>query len=146
MTSLDNLSIYVQVSTHSRPKAAAGKKVAYDNTFDSFNTQPPEGGCQFENKIKGGELAVSTHSRPKAAACYMLAGSDHLPVSTHSRPKAAAHGKPSSSSRKRLFQHTAARRRLPLILLVFIPQYTEFQHTAARRRLHVCTKVSSIVS
>ena len=35
----------LSVSTHSRPKAAAeyfSKKIA---NFDSFNTQPPEGGC-----------------------------------------------------------------------------------------------------
>ncbi len=33
------------VSTHSRPKAAADQNKWYPVTFDSFNTQPPEGGC-----------------------------------------------------------------------------------------------------
>ena len=54
-----------------------------------FNTQPPEGGCkgQFTFDTQG---LVSTHSRPKAAA-----------LST------------SPSGLYFLFQHTAARRRLP---------------------------------
>ncbi len=34
----------------------------------SFNTQPPEGGCNFLTYSLGPTL-VSTHSRPKAAAC-----------------------------------------------------------------------------
>ena len=35
------------VSTHSRPKAAATYPMLHNNTQNSFNTQPPEGGCQL---------------------------------------------------------------------------------------------------
>ena len=34
-----------EVSTHSRPKAAACAYRGYPQTIFSFNTQPPEGGC-----------------------------------------------------------------------------------------------------
>ena len=119
------------VSTHSRPKAAGRRGLAslsrygfqhtaarrrlccHDNnkTWDqSFNTQPPEGGCYTlddEAKERG---HVSTHSRPKAAAReaakvgYLHCFNTQPPeggwqlerldleiefVSTHSRPKAA---------------------------------------------------------
>ena len=33
------------VSTHSRPKAAAGVVGEIGSMLSSFNTQPPEGGC-----------------------------------------------------------------------------------------------------
>ena len=57
-------------------------------------------------------FAVSTHSRPKAAAINTVAivGTDR--VSTHSRPKAAA-AYLNFYAGAYLFQHTAARRRLP---------------------------------
>ena len=81
-----------EVSTHSRPKAAG------------LNS------CKIlvtEN--------VSTHSRPKAAGIYIRRRSQSYPVSTHSRPKAA--GILNFAYSKVLkFQHTAARRRLGLIL------------------------------
>ena len=57
----------VRVSTHSRPKAAAG--------------------IRFFVRV---ENEVSTHSRPKAAAKYAQDAARELKVSTHSRPKAAA--------------------------------------------------------
>ena len=101
--------------------------------IESFNTQPPEGGWgkPFQVRIP---LIVSTHSRPKAAAWlrFRLAfkrrfntqppeggclekwvNLDLWNVSTHSRPKAAERGRPIILS-NRTFQHTAARRRLPL--------------------------------
>ena len=79
----------------------------------SFNTQPPEGGCQsvlfahlhfhqFQHTAARRRLpykpktvivpdVVSTHSRPKAAALDVVnVISNLLGVSTHSRPKAAA--------------------------------------------------------
>ena len=79
---------YLKVSTHSRPKAAGGKR-----------------------KIFFFAYSVSTHSRPKAAG-YFGGNVVQLPqVSTHSRPKAA--GRPAYFlAVNHLFQHTAARRRL----------------------------------
>ena len=100
------------VSTHSRPKAAAQVIKKYRNHYD-----------------------VSTHSRPKAAAFVDCDQAKAYQVSTHSRPKAAAlplffspmlvgcfntqppEGGCSSFCTEvvkfALFQHTAARRRLP---------------------------------
>ena len=119
------------VSTHSRPKAAAYfESVKAQNTC--FNTQPPEGGC-LVTSFNGVPCAVSTHSRPKAAVFPCRAKCDRRPVSTHSRPKAAVlrqcscyyldkvstHSRPKAAeitantlNANRLFQHTAARRRL----------------------------------
>ena len=101
--------------------------------FQSFNTQPPEGGCV---RVLGCDATapVSTHSRPKAAACLCCGKVIPVRVSTHSRPKAAAapaptvnllrlvstHSRPKAAAlsgvlllSSRVFQHTAARRRLP---------------------------------
>ena len=57
----------INVSTHSRPKAAAFELLRWWNGNDSFNSQPPEGGCLLAGALQKGER-VSTHSRPKAAA------------------------------------------------------------------------------
>ena len=54
-------------------------------------------------------------------------------VSTHSRPKAAGLGRKVFFG-NRLFQHTAARRRLPALENRWMT-FLKFQHTAARRRL-----------
>ena len=146
----------VDVSTHSRPKAAGTI-----SSYALFN------------------IDVSTHSRPKAAGQRLLICfgewcwfqhtaarrrlvTDHVPVywydevSTHSRPKAAGfHRQDCISAFKGFntqppeggwrvynwdgltatkFQHTAARRRLEIILSSKIFD-KQFQHTAARRRL-----------
>ena len=60
-------AIFLQVSTHSRPKAAA----------------------TFVQRVNIG-IEVSTHSRPKAAAKSARLQIANPKVSTHSRPKAAA--------------------------------------------------------
>ena len=103
------------------------------------------------------KVDVSTHSRPKAAGVSGLLVSVFPPVvSTHSRPKAA--GKPCKQliahyrcfntqppeggwlrfdhrhHRPQRFQHTAARRRLAILIKPKRPKQ-QFQHTAARRRL-----------
>ena len=121
------------VSTHSRPKAAG----------------------LAESPIRS-LRAVSTHSRPKAAGVRNRGHTATGTVSTHSRPKAAGgiirihRTNPRSFNtqppeggwvryeqtitRKLLFQHTAARRRLAS-RLTRRGRATTFQHTAARRRL-----------
>ena len=81
----------------------------------SFNTQPPEGGCKLQDATRGTEK-VSTHSRPKAADLR------HVDLVL-----------------LKLFQHTAARRRL-LVKNFFWPPEEVFQHTAARRRLRMNPK------
>ena len=151
----DVLSRLPDVSTHSRPKAAArvlqfpsapifcfntqppeGGCVRKDQNAimaTSFNTQPPEGGCPYNGAPNRPNDIVSTHSRPKAAAQPPLHIYDRPTVSTHSRPKAAAN-RPHDVEAFDAFQHTAARRRLPGGVCLQIGLYM-FQHTAARRRL-----------
>ncbi len=82
----------VMVSTHSRPKAAAisdGSKPCY---LPRFNTQPPEGGCEF----MGRKLSMEQWFQHTAARRRLPSQVDNLNkwinVSTHSRPKAAACG------------------------------------------------------
>ena len=78
-------------------------------------------------------MHVSTHSRPKAAGSDVPNFIGSVAVSTHSRPKAA--GMTGTLKRlKAMFQHTAARRRLG-ILITKQASGSAFQHTAARRRL-----------
>ena len=57
----------VEVSTHSRPKAAGQQSNTHGGCETGFNTQPPEGGWDlWHHRIISG-VGVSTHSRPKAA-------------------------------------------------------------------------------
>ena len=83
------------------------------------------------------KLNVSTHSRPKAAAsANKLVAYANAPVSTHSRPKAAAFKRWCESSPNDSFntQPPEGGCYLPPHLKTF---QDEFQHTAARRRLPV---------
>ena len=57
-------------------------------------------------------IDVSTHSRTEAAAIDLGVLAEWLEVSTHSRTEAAAY-LPLLLSLVKMFQHTAARRRLP---------------------------------
>ena len=101
-------------------------------------------------------INVSTHSRPKAAEIAFNLELKYGSVSTHSRPKAAGYAMYQGAEESRVFQHTAARRRLPKRTTALHPRLgfnTQppeggcpwfklamhddgmFQHTAARRRL-----------
>ena len=102
----------VSVSTHSRPKAAATGIFWLPDNQPRFNSQPPEGGCDRNERDLRRLEEVSTHSRSKAAAIFQptagrgecsfnsqpleggctVAYHNHVPpsVSTHSRSKAAA--------------------------------------------------------
>ena len=121
------------VSTHSRPKAAGKASHARLPGSICFNTQPPEGGWVVTWMDWARLDCFNTQPPEGGWPALKLAHQFVLPVSTHSRPKAAGNHEP-SSRHKRLFQHTAARRRL-----VYADDGTamalEFQHTAARRRL-----------
>ena len=59
----------IQVSTHSRPKAAGWYSNTSVTVICGFNTQPPEGGCPRIDRAAL-QCSVSTHSRPKAAGKY----------------------------------------------------------------------------
>ena len=76
-----------------------------------FNTQPPEGGCK--GKKRGSVWLLCFNTQPPEGGCryYWADGRTLDVVSTHSRPKAAAR------------------------LIPILTKYLAFQHTAARRRL-----------
>ena len=99
------------VSTHSRPKAAADTVRFRRQRDQSFNTQPPEGGC-----VSRGNPFKAFKGFQHTAARRRLRHSHRHPFPRNP------------------FQHTAARRRLlkPEKNRVHTPL---FQHTAARRRL-----------
>ena len=99
------------VSTHSRPKAAAKRKRVFAFCNKSFNTQPPEGGCQEQH-----------HTHRQTLRFQHTAARRRLPQ------------KLLTIAVLMVFQHTAARRRLLMHLNEYW-QYLQFQHTAARRRL-----------
>ena len=102
----------IAVSTHSRSKAAAATTPTARRDFQSFNSQPLEGGCAG----RGGGL--HTHS-----GFQLTAARRRLPL-------------PAAAFDQRLrFQLTAARRRLPSRVVNTITVH-QFQLTAARRRLH----------
>ena len=104
-------NLYFDVSTHSRPKAAAE---------------------QVNQSLK--DTIVSTHSRPKAAAIIGVPTIPYKIVSTHSRPKAAA------ATKITLFSIFLSFNTQPpeggcFVRGVCSKYQYEFQHTAARRRL-----------
>ena len=126
-------SLNMLVSTHSRPKAAGptaaqaviptslfqhtaarrrlGLKTPARYSGSCFNTQPPEGGwCRFEPDYRCRQCFNT--QPPEGGWIQEEAGwRVECRVSTHSRPKAAG----SLKGRKvvlKMFQHTAARRRL----------------------------------
>ena len=146
-----------QVSTHSRPKAAADTIIRTTPAIIVSTHSRPKAAAT--KRVNGGTIGlVSTHSRPKAAAAMWRGGRFARYVSTHSRPKAAAIATPAFCWQIK-FQHTAARRRLPnrrartatcdesfntqppeggcRINQATLRANLTFQHTAARRRLQV---------
>ena len=58
--------VVVDVSTHSRLKAAVDGLLGICPKITGFNTQPPEGGWE-EDGVSDFGFQVSTHSRLKAA-------------------------------------------------------------------------------
>ena len=100
------------VSTHSRPKAAACARARDLARTRSFNTQPPEGGCALGPVIFNLCSLVSTHSRPKAAASIL----PWMTITCHGfntqPPEGGCSKRYASTHASRMFQHTAARRRL----------------------------------
>ena len=79
-----------------------------------FNTQPRGGGCRSCIRDLKILRSVSTHSRAEAAANDFPAHFRIISVSTHSRAEAAAFFIGGFMNWE-MFQHTAARRRLPVL-------------------------------
>ena len=145
----------VQVSTHSRPKAAGSLAFIISFPFVvSTHSRPKAAGFAYIANNK--RIFVSTHSRPKAAgttpAISAPSGSGFntqppeggwspdrcryckkRPVSTHSRPKAAG---PIATSRcRQTLVSTHSRPKAAGKTTNEAQAAIEFQHTAARRRL-----------
>ena len=99
------------VSTHSRPKAAGFFYISI-NLLTGFNTQPPEGGCFFSGGSFDG-FGVSTHSRPKAAGHRR--DSARMRDRFNTQPPEGGWLMKAKENLHRMFQHTAARRRLLII-------------------------------
>ena len=114
----------LQISTHSRPKAAGGHLAGVLEAE----------GVSTHSESRHARRDVSTHSRPKAAGAIMATTDQPIYVSTHSRPKAAGSGRFFLTPSLSVFQHTAARRRLANAQIDLLDEQ-KFQHTAARRRL-----------
>ena len=114
------------VSTHSRPKAAGTKPKSPQESNRRFNSQPPEGGW--------------------AVACYTL--DDVAKVSTHSRPKAAGRTLPQQRQRQDRFNSQPPEGGWPAAGCG-IKAEKKFQLTAARRRLgqqRRCQPLAYVVS
>ena len=80
---------YLRVSTHSRPKAAVATLQPLPLSSISFNTQPPEGGCCKPSLHDPQVLRFNTQPPEGGWTGRLKLGSENH-VSTHSRPKAAA--------------------------------------------------------
>ena len=79
------MNITSNVSTHSRPKAAARRRIRRCRPSCGFNTQPPEGGCLHRARPPH-RARVSTHSRPKAAAARHAHKAQVLPARFNTQP------------------------------------------------------------
>ena len=100
-----------KVSTHSRPKAAGRRFPREEEKSLSFNTQPPEGGW-FLPVFEFLDIAGFNTQPPEGGWKPEQPSKNELSeVSTHSRPKAAGNTRRIKVIAK-MFQHTAARRRL----------------------------------
>ena len=118
----------LSVSTHSRPKAAARQNPEQDG-YLSFNTQPPEGGCKTLARLHIYE-AVSTHSRPKAAAILNPHKTTQTIGFNTQPPEGGCFTVGRAPCHTRVFQHTAARRRLRCT--IFAPSTNQQVSTHSR--------------
>ena len=138
------------------PEGGCGYNAKYKAKIGSFNTQPPEGGCKlladlpfickmFQHtaarrrlpmaaSVKDFMSFVSTHSRPKAAAVTIFSFFSLVQCFNTQPPEGGCSRCLFGWFSLVVFQHTAARRRLPNGS-VFGDNPIAFQHTAARRRL-----------
>ena len=139
----EKITIYLIVSTHSRPKAAGPCSRTAERCTAGFNTQPPEGGWAGATGQVTGISCFNT--QPPEGGWFPLYYSivATSKVSTHSRPKAAGTTQ-TAANKQLLFQHTAARRRLELTLESVVCE-AWFQHTAARRRLEYSLAFSHLI-
>ena len=104
----------------------------------SFNTQPPEGGWPPTAKIHGKPVCFNTQPPEGGWGKKKSAIEKNRGFNTQPPEGGWCHPADSQTDTK-LFQHTAARRRLATTSTV-CKWLIEFQHTAARRRLGTARK------
>ena len=146
----------IQVSTHSRPKAAGSRLARYVPDAAEFQHTAARRrlgrfrSCRLKKTmfqhtaarrrlvvvtttIKHG-ISVSTHSRPKAAGPFDSASCQTFGVSTHSRPKAAGTAYRETVRPDQSFNTQPPEGGWGFVVGLVLWYYL-FQHTAARRRL-----------
>ena len=99
------------VSTHSRPKAA-GAVMVYWVSQMSFQHTAARRRLDFIRALGGGGAEVSTHSRPKAAGLTRSWGISSKASFNTQPPEGGWRVSLQNLHTIRVFQHTAARRRL----------------------------------
>ena len=122
------------VSTHSRPKAAANAIGGNLAQRQSFNTQPPEGGCVRSSLV--GLVVGGFNTQPPEGGCREREGRKEKAECFNTQPpEGGCPNRPNVNLETFRFQHTAARRRLRADVVPGLEGEFVFQHTAARRRL-----------
>ena len=121
------------VSTHSRPKAAAINTFRGKTPKACFNSQPPEGGCRPGDCTTAGDAGFNSQP-PEGGCAETTARQPGGKVSTHSRPKAAAITAANSAGARRRFNSQPPEGGCIASTSVIL-RVSMFQLTAARRRL-----------
>ena len=96
---------------HTAARRRLGSRPGRTASLSSFNTQPPEGGWRLSDGDVGLSKCFNTQP-PEGGWNLMESPIKNLMVSTHSRPKAAGSWAIRCIRVIKMFQHTAARRRL----------------------------------
>ena len=119
------LDVYVRfvldavVSTHSHPKVAAREYRQRRQTRYSFNTQPPEGGCNRTIAPRTGRQSFNT--QPPEGGCHL-----HQP----------------GFLRLKQFQHTATRRWLPEQVNDILPSEQVSTHSHPKVAAFLCPDIA----
>ena len=99
------------VSTHSRPKAAAARTTPSTPSPPGFNTQPPEGGCKVGITALPGLFCFNT--QPPEGGYGTIYYCDYIGNGFNTQPPEGGCLKYLTDNNSEwAFQHTAARRRL----------------------------------
>ena len=121
------------VSTHSRPKAAAQLGKPANTSKPGFNSQPPEGGCGARRMKAYWKYCFN--SQPPEGGCFWQSNNQkYQKVFQLTAARRRLHDLKLSGIDDFVFQLTAARRRL-LTRMTRCDKGSKFQLTAARRRL-----------
>ena len=129
------LRILGNVSTHSHPKVAANWQSYQALEQFSFNTQPPEGGCQNDRTFAAHTIGFNTQP-PEGGCKQNLKNENTFRCFNTQPPEGGCSIEPVAKSAVAAFQHTATRRWLQSKAGKEFEAIL-FQHTATRRWLHL---------